>query len=297
MIKFVRKLAVFAVPFILYTLAVLLLDPFNYFNISHVIGDDAKLRISYRRDYRLWTMTDFKRQPKPNILLGDSRMNHLDVTAINDKTNDQWYNLGYGGASIPEIIETFYYADSVSQLAGVCIGLNFILFDQHRDRNLVRQVKDCFNNPLLYLCNKSVLKSCWLLVADQLWGPLANIETPAMSREEFWQYQLDITTGGICREYEYSSAYVGQLRQLVTYCRAKGIDVELIIFPEHDELIARYAEYGRQKEYERFLTEIPAIAHTHDFTNRQEITGDKTLFNDPYHPTTEVYLEIIEDIW
>ncbi len=60
--------------------------------------DDAKLRISYRRNYRLWTMTEFKRQPEAHILLGDSRMNHLDVTALNDKTNNQWYNLGYGSA-------------------------------------------------------------------------------------------------------------------------------------------------------------------------------------------------------
>ncbi|MCP4707157.1 MAG: hypothetical protein GY869_00915 [Planctomycetes bacterium] len=242
-------------------------------------------------------MTEFKRQPRGHILLGDSRMNHLDVTKLNNKTSNQWCNLGFGSASLPEMIETFYYADSLSQLANVCIGLNFILFDHNQDRNLVREVKDCYKNPLLYLCNKTVLKSCWLLVVDNLFGPVANVETPPMSREEFWRYQLDVTTGGICREFEYSAVYVAKLRQLVAYCRTRDINVEFIIFPEHQELIARYAEFGRQKEYDRFLAEIPAIAPTHNFAERKELTGDKSLFNDPYHPIDEVYLRIINEVW
>ena len=293
----VRKLFIFSLPFAVYAVVVVVIDPFDFFNVCHLISDETKQRLSYRLNYRLWKMTAYRRQPSSNILLGDSRMEHLNVDYLRHRTGQEWANLAYGGASMAEILERFHYADNHTHLTNVCIGLNFNLFDRHKTNNQVRQVLSYQQNPLLYLCDRVVLKACVLLLFDGVFGSVDNVETPPMDHDDFWVHQLEVTTQEVCRRYEYAPEFADSLRGIIAYCRDKRIAVNFIIFPEHEDLVARYSLYGREQEYRRFQDEIPALTRTYDFAARREIIGNKELFSDPYHTINEVYLGIIDEIW
>jgi hypothetical protein len=79
-----------------------------------IIPTDTKLQTSARLNEVLLKMIDFSHHPGPDILLGDSRMNNLDVTAVRRLSKRNYYNLAYGGAALDEVIDSFWFAATTS---------------------------------------------------------------------------------------------------------------------------------------------------------------------------------------
>jgi hypothetical protein len=55
---FFKKLGIFLIPFPLYIGLVILLDPYNFFNVSHVITQETKKETSAKFNPQLWKLVD-----------------------------------------------------------------------------------------------------------------------------------------------------------------------------------------------------------------------------------------------
>jgi len=295
--KLFVNIGLFVIPFAVYAILVIVVDPFNYFNVSHVIPDELKAETSCRLNYRLWKMNAYRRQPTDNILLGDSRMLLLDADSISARTGETYYNFAYGGGSLDEVIETFWFADSIVSLKHVYIGLNFSMFNGYHTVNRTHQVRKVFANPLLYLIDKVMIKAGAMLVAQALFDAEYEIERPEMTPKQFWEYQVAVTARNQFERYTYPDDYYQRLSEIVSYCNDRGITVNIIIFPEHMDLINRYFELGLKEEYDRFKQDIHRLVKTHDFNYGNPITENCADFTDPYHFTTDVGLQLVDEIW
>src|SRR5258707_577227 len=110
MTHFLKRLLLFSVPFGLYALFIYLIDPYNYLGGPSIVGYDVKMRTAYPLNYCLWKMPAFAQRPTSQILLGDSRMGALKSERVKELTGTDYFNLAYGGATIREIVESFWFA-------------------------------------------------------------------------------------------------------------------------------------------------------------------------------------------
>src|SRR5690606_37804181 len=106
MTKYIKNSLLFVIPLLVYALFIVVIDPFNYLNAKSIIDGSLKEEISLHIEPHLYKMIKYENDPKKNIVIGDSRSNglyyHFD--------QERWSNLSYGGASLKEIIQSFWYA-------------------------------------------------------------------------------------------------------------------------------------------------------------------------------------------
>lgn len=292
-----RKLALVLIPFALYGCAIVVVDPYNYFNLFSSGGMSAKKEISFKLNYAMWSLIDFKRDPAPNILLGDSRMLALDAEDIRAASGREWHNLAYGGGSLKEAIATFWFANRTTELAFVTIGLDVNTYNGSDTKDRVSEVESALRNPLLYLTNHTVMKAAWNIVRAQATGRPAKVGVPEGDRQSFWKRQLDVTARLYLANYRDPTTYREQLAQIAKTCRDKGIGLQFIIFPSHQDLMDKIDEYGLGAENESMRQDLASWGTVYDFAWPNEVTADTASFTDPFHFSQDVAHSIIRTVW
>lgn len=292
-----RKLAILLAPFAVYAAAVLVIDPYNYFNLFASGGDTVKKDVSYKLNYAMWSMIEFRREPAPDILLGDSRMLALDAAAVSAVTGAECRNLAYGGGSLKEALATFRFADRTTDLAHVTIGLDVNTYNGSDTKDRVSEVEAALRNPLLYLTNNTVMKAAWTIVTARLTGREVNIGQPVGDRQSFWRQQLDVTARMYLANYRDPISYREQLKEVSETCRAKGIGLQFIIFPSHQDLMDKIGEYGLEQANESMRRDLASWGTVYDFAWPNAVTADTASFTDPFHFTQDVAHSIIRTVW
>jgi len=297
--KFLIKSFVFSLPFFLYAFSVIIVDPYNYFRLSKAIPNEIKLQISYPLNYPLWKIIEFKNSPSSNILLGDSRMNRLSAELIEQYTGDHYYNFSFGGGTIEEGISTFWEADKLIKLEKVFFGINFNNFSAHNIRNRVLGAADTAKSPLLYLSNRNVLQSTYLIIKKEALDSTIQIENPPMSKEKFWDYKLNVTARRFYSNYKYPHETYAKLLNITKYCDKKDIQIAFVILPTHISLQAKVEEYNLNDEKKRFLRELSKLGKIFNFDYPNAMTENYNNFADPFHfkKTKDNSLILIEDIF
>jgi hypothetical protein len=293
--RFLKKLFLFLSPFVLYAAAVMIIDPYNFFNISHLISDAQKRPIAHLH-YPLWKMTEFRRQPIGSVLLGDSRMGAISTTAIEKVANEGYYNFSYGGGTMEEVINTFWYADSLTKLKNVYIGINFNLYNAFARGDRTEDYRNITENPFRYFVHLSVLKAMWFNFIAAL-GWKVEIGVPQMTRDQFWKRQLQISAAGMYRKYEYPQRYHDELKRIVDHCRDNKIKLVFVMFPTHLDLQNRVVDFGLEGERERFGRDLAELAPTYDYDFPNEITKDRENFEDPFHFHERIMEMLVQDLW
>jgi hypothetical protein len=293
--KFLKKLTLFATPFAICVAIVVMVDPFNFFNWFHVVPNSVKKPIS-NLHYPFWKMSEFSRNPSPNILLGDSRMGSIRSELVEEITGRKYYNFSYGGGTLPEIINTFWYADSQATLQNVYIGINFNLYNALESRDRTEDYRNIVRNPLLYFVNPTVIKATFFDLQAAC-GRRIEVGAPPMDHDRFWQYQLDVIASGMYRNYKYPSSWKQELDRIASHCRAKGINLVFVMFPTHIDLQQQITNFRLNAQRDQFARDLTALAPTIDFDLPSAVTSDPKNFKDPFHFTEQIMELLVQDIW
>jgi hypothetical protein len=295
---FLKKLSMFLLPLLLLAGAIAYIDPFEYFAMPSNISSEVKGAGSSRLNYALWKTVHYRKNPEPNLILGDSRVGQINEKLIGRFTDEKYYNFGYGGGSLPEIISTFWFAAGETRLQHVYIGINLSLYNEYLSRNRVPGALSILQNPLLYLINRDVWKASFL-VAKKVWlGMDTDIEKPPMNQEQFWMYQLTTTADRYYGRYAHPDKYYKELSQIVDYCRTNGIELVFLILPTHIDLQNCISQhYGLQQAAEQMLTDLCGLGTTIDFNYPNGLTEAKENFSDPYHLKSQAMEKVVEDVW
>lgn len=294
---FAKKVGFFLLPFAVYACAIVVIDPYNYFGVSRAVSNDLKKDISFKLNYAMWAMLDYRRDPTANILLGDSRMLGLHAEDIRAVSGHDFRNLAYGGGSLREAIATFKFAEELVDLKRVKIGLDINTYNGSDSKNRVSEVEAALGNPLLYVTNNNVMRASWMLVGAAVTGRPARIGVPAGDREEFWRKQLDVTARLYLANYRDPSTYRAQLGEIAELCRAKGIELQFIIFPSHQDLMDKIEQYDLVEANRVMREDLASWGQVYDFAWTNPLTTDKASFTDPFHFTRDVAREIVRSVW
>lgn len=282
-------------PFLLWLVLLILVDPFNYFNLSHLVPDDLKRNTSYKLNSRLWKAIEFKRDPSANILLGDSRADHIDVEIVKKITGDNYFNFSHGGGSLAEIISTFNYAINITQLSNVYIGINFNLYNGYNSVNRFSGSELIANDCRYYLINRSVAASLFYNLALWLLKIDFRIGFPPMDKDVFWEYQLNNFATYSYRNYIYPSNYYRQLKEIARYCKTHNINLVFFVPPTHIDLQKIVKDLGLVDAEVRFKKDLATLGVVYDFDYPNEWTKKRKNFSDPFH---FINMEkIVEEVW
>ncbi len=258
------------------------IDPFNMNNLFNL--GLSKDKISNIMNYRLYKLLGFKNHPQENIILGDSRGDSLKISYFNEIGANNFANLSYGGGTLYEAVDTFWYCVKLSRLNSVIIVVPFNLYSETNNYNSVGQTENIIDNPIRYYLNSFILEASFANLYTRLTGRMWKTEKPDLDKDAFWQQQLGETvTGEFYRDWKYPKILYEKLMQIAEYCRSHEIKLIFLIPPTHIELQKKIAAYGLTGEYQRYKEDLAKIAFVADFDYPNEITADKEYFLDPYH--------------
>jgi hypothetical protein len=291
---FVTRLAIFVVPWILYALAVVLVDPFDKFRVGHLVPETSKAMAAPVFNNGLWKVIRFEQDPGENITLGSSQMNNIKVSLIKDVSGLDYRNLAINGGSLVDIIQMFWFAESKTTLRRVCIGVNISNFNRATDRDLLSGALATERSALSYVVNRDVLAAGANLVAATYFGGSLRSDAPAMSKDAFWEREITYGTARNFFNYRFDEDAFLRLQEVAAYCRTHGIDLKFLILPSHQEVHAQIRAFGVTAAWAGLARRLSELGRTYDFDVDDGTTSDRARFNDPFHFDQSVARAIAE---
>lgn len=293
-----KKLLLIFLPFVVAAGIVGYADPYEYFGVSTVVSSEEKYKIAYPANYALWKLSHYKKDPLPNILLGDSRVAALTPEIAERFSNFPVSNLAYGGGTLPEVVSTFWFVAEQQKLERVYVGVNINLYNDFSYQNRVTGALSIIENPALYFINRDVWTVIWYLGKKALFSSLTDMEKPKMSREEFWQYQLTTGADEHYRLYDHPQRHYEALKKISDYCRGKNIELMFIILPTHVDLQNQIGEYyGLRDACVRMREDLRSLGAVLDFDYNSDFTSNEENFKDPYHLEAAAVERLAEDVF
>lgn len=273
------------------------MDPFDFVGAPSLVPREVKERTASQLNPCLWKMIRFERDPAPNILLGDSRMNAISAERLRELTGEEYYNFGYGGGSLKEAVDTFWFAAERAELKSVYIGLHLSSYNDYNYTERTKLYESVARNPALYLVNRTVLQAAVYDAYSHAAGEDLRLGAPAVGREEFWRDYLENVLGNYYRNYVRPERYRQELERIARHCRERGVRLTFVIFPSHVEAQRRVRDFRLESQNDALRRDLSALATTYDFDFENEITTRRENYTDPVHTVGAVNELLIREIW
>ena len=307
--KLIIKLGIFIIPIVLYIVVLSTIDPFNYFSDSNIISEETEHKTSRKLNSLLYNTISFKNHPTPNIIIGDSRIKRLPISAIKKITGDKYFILHSNAAKLNEIIDLFWISTKYSKLENVILGVNFNLFNEYAFANRVNEVEKIINNPLMYIFNGNVLE----VTIKAITHHLSAIDIPNISRnimlkkalngknfkdkKIWWEFNISTVAKNQYSKYKYPENLIDRLKDIDSYCKKNNINLKLLNVPHHQEYRQRVIDFKLTKEEVRYKEEIKNIGTVIDYDYSNSITNCRNCFTDPIHTNDSINLLIAKEIF
>lgn len=290
--RFLINIVIIAIPFALYSLVIVIIDPFNYLDISDIVDDSKKWDISAEVQPHLYRMIAYEHNPRNNIALGDSRSNSLFYSM----NTQRWSNLSFAGGTIKEIIDAFWWAAEGHEIDTVLIGMSLNNYNKYEKRVWVEETIATTKNYFSYAFNRFTMKCSWLIVKSYLTKKEIEINPISMTRDEFWQFQITETPLKLLGKYAYPDDYYAGLQEIATYCKENGITLIFWIPPEHMDYQNSLRELNLTEANQRFKEDLFSLGEVYDFNYPNEITLDREKYLDPLHINEETMKLIVSEL-
>ncbi len=294
--KMLGKIAIFALPFLLAGGFIVFVDPYNFLRTTSAVPDSIKAPIANDFNPAFWKLAKFNRQPTENILLGDSRMAPIDAETVKQVSGVEYANLGYGGASVREAIETFWLVSKKTKLKKVYLGINPEKFNDYEITNRVEFYKNATENPGLYFINRAVWEAAWYQIYQYSTGEKVDVAKVEATKDEFWQIDLDATKK-YYDKFAEPKKYREELMKISDYCKANNIELSFIIFPTHTDAQKLLKESSVAAHNQKMREDLSALGKVYDFDWENDLTSNRENFTDPVHINKEIQTVVIKEIW
>lgn len=240
--KFFGKLALALLPVAAWLCFFIAFEPNDYFGLrgeGSLNAPVSRIR-AYEND-----MTD-------NVILGDSRMAHFDMELVKEVSGEAWSNVSYGGASLDESIDEFYYLYELNpDIQNVVFGVSFYtLNNNYRTVNRMATVKTQLENPAAYLFNLEYNINALTVFKDEVLLGLPDVEETAEHTPDEYvdenggalPFRSDLidyaenSLAPVCENYAVNEAALERLLELAAFCEEHGVNFT-VVFPPMDESV------------------------------------------------------------
>ncbi len=302
--KSVGTIFIFSIPFFLYALIIVVVDPYNYVNVSGLIDDKTKIDVFKRsnssspRGTILWKALRYKRKPVKNILIGDSQGNAIQEKMVEELTGEEIFNFCTPGSSYETMFDSFWYCMDISIPKKVYFQVGFMNFNKNRSYNLFNNAQDYLDKPYYYFMNKDILFDSFCNIAYWITRDTNLVSKPAEFYNINWQndlseYYLKLFFG----KYEFPKEFLAEFNKISDYCKMHDIELNFIILPVYKRVNEYLAENDLLSTKERFISEIRDLGTLYDYTDFGGISEQRNHFYDYFHPKEHIIDSIVGVIW
>lgn len=292
--KFLKKIALFSLPFLLYLALVAWVDPFSYLSGSGILEQELREEIALETEPHMQKMLAYEHDPKRSIALGDSRTDAL----FQHFNTDLWSNLAYEGGSVREMIETFWWAEKIHRPDTVLIGLNLRQYNKYHKNFWVEETVKRNGNFFSYAFSSYTFRATMTNLHIRFAGGELDRHVPE-SKEQFWQHQLKVMAPKFFANYGYPDEYYKDLQHIARYCKKHKITLLFWVPPNHTDFQDVTAQFGLTEAKAKFLEDISSMGKVYNFDLPNERNGAEENFLDPVHFNLEygriIYREIFSD--
>jgi hypothetical protein len=290
--------ALFAAPFVLWVIAVIAIDPFGYFDVSHVIPEPVKVQNAASLNEMMYNMLKEVHHPSENLIIGDSRVESFSLPQIKELTGLQYHRLSSNALKLNEAVDLFQFANQRKRIARVVFGINFNQYNEYAFADRVNSVEAVIHNPLLYVFDRSVAQASYYVSKAALTGRPAFSSTPPMTRDEFWNYIVTVRAREQYGRYHHPDELYQRMRDMVKFATSQGTEVTFVIVPHHVDFQRRVEDFGLTEESARFRRELNNLGvRVFDYDYPNAVTADRSKFRDPLHCTSAVSSIIVSEVF
>ena len=308
-----KKLALLAIPLVLYLAFFAAFEPNNYFGLRAGAASTAPIA----------RVRAFEENPGDYLLLGDSRLAHFDMDLAAEVSGKPWQNLAFGGASLRETLDLAEYAlQQNPEVKELVLGLSFYTLNQSYDTDRMSDLQATLRNPAAYVLNLeynvNTLTSFvnWTIWARQrLAGTTDDTWAQAQVERETgdWEYPADYTAPDgslypvhaklaqypatiypVCQGWQLNQEQFDRLLEFAARCEEKGVEVTVVFPPMADNVLEEVCKpLGIADAMENeVLPRLFAAAEEggfavldYEWTDRPEFEDDRQFF-DGFHLDT-----------
>lgn len=276
--KFILKLTLFSLPFVLWFGLVAWVDPFNFFQNNS--PTELALRESEIRPLNsmLFNMIKYKNAPCEVVFIGDSRTRVISDSLYSEITHEPTFNLYSNKAKLNEMIDLFWFAERFKKLKKVYFGINFNLFNTYAFGSRSKSNSELCSSPLKYITNRAVGEATGMLLHI---FSMPGEKKP--NQVDFWKYNLETKANDFYSKYDFPEEAVEQLLEVSKFCAEYNIELTFVIVPHVSSMQKKVPLFHLEQEELNFKHTISGIANTVDYDYNNAVTSDTTNFGDPIH--------------
>lgn len=249
--RFFKKLLIFCIPFVLLIAFFFAFEPYDYWTLK----DDEWYMSRSLSSMRELLLTD-----PENIILGSSQMANLNVDYIEQISGERYTSLAYGGATLNETIQRFWYAtEHTTKLKKVVLGVNFYLMNDFLYSERMDAVIDKAENPLKFMGDFGYWVDAFQNAknkATNLWADITGnedariwLDNPASPDQIDPPTETAVKEGYRADLYDYANIifgntakynaigeYVKRVIEIAEYCNANDIELIIALAPSNKSL-------------------------------------------------------------
>lgn len=234
-----KKLALLAIPVLVWLAVFVAFEPNNYFGLKASAGSSQPVA----------RVRAYQQSPGTHLILGDSRLAHFDMDLVEEVSGETWQNLSFGGASLKETLDLAdYVLDSGNPVDSLLIGLSFYTLNEGYNTDRFAQLEETLDNPLAYCLNLEYNVNALTVLMDTIRGTPDTIESGDWVESDYLAddgtvlplhrklYDYPATITPKCRNWALNTEQLERLHQLGQTCAARGVELIVVLPPMADNV-------------------------------------------------------------
>ena len=304
MFRYLRKGLLFSVPILAIVLFIVVVDPYEFVDIVHVINPQSKIDVLNRSDEVsprgniLWKAVHYKNDPKSKLIIGDSQGRKIKESLINEICGDDYFNYCCEGASFETMIEIFWFATEQTKLETVFFQVGFMNYNASRSYSIFHFGKDMLDKPYQYFTTPDILVDSWMNLRYCISGDRSLVEhSYEYQAKEDLESLSEFRLGLFFGDYKYPDNSYIELKKISDYCKRNNIELNFLILPVYDRTKEYLVENDLAVMSMRFREDMHRLGKTYDFEVFDEFTGVRENFIDYFHPKQHILDDITREVW
>ncbi|NLC79327.1 MAG: hypothetical protein GX683_06350 [Ruminococcaceae bacterium] len=304
--RVLKKLLTFCLPFVFALALFVAFEPNNYWLL--------------RADDDIWYMSKALNSTRrlqsgecENIILGNSLMANMNERYIEETSGIDFDVLAYGGATLNESIDEFWYAAEYCNLKRVVIGTNFYTMNNEMyQKQRYPDTIELAQQPLEFVGDfnywqdaaKNLLIKLSALIArvtktEPVVPPMENPSEAGVndSIDAFAVYDADGERQDIreytdlikstCADYRMGWDYIDKLTEVADYCEENGIELTIVLFGSNHAMWENVIlPMGIDSYINVYKDALKSVATVYDFEFLNDTAYNDNVFLDGMHRTT-----------
>lgn len=285
--KFLIKLFFAGIPIIVYVVLFIVFEPYNYYGLK-------------AEKTGLWStplarMREYMRNPSANVILGDSRMNHFDLTYVEEITGKQYVNLSTGGQQLNQTAELYEWAKQKNGIENLVLGISFYqVRSGHMGANLGQTIYIA-EHPLDYIVTRDYVVEAYSYLAEEIIGKddketverdtnvNDGIALDGRYKESIERYAKESILPA-CYGYTVGDEQMGYALSIIKDMYARDIEVIVVVPPVHSS-IWEYVLYPLEitDEIDSYKSVLSEYSLVRDMEEINQFTLDENNYRDGFH--------------